>query len=133
MRKRGRILEFLRSFIILAICKIRQAFYHYWCNLLLSICFQRATLRENTFNSNWCHPLKIKVILYCFIQIILLRHYQGIQARPLNEDNMFTWEGTIKGPKDTMWEGEWCVTVLGLLSIPQSSVGRNISMIERVM
>lgn len=29
----------------------------------------------------------------------------GIQARPLNEDNMFTWEGTIKGPKDTMWEG----------------------------
>ena len=31
---------------------------------------------------------------------------------------MFTWEGTIKGPKDTMWEGEWCVTILGLLSIP---------------
>ena len=31
---------------------------------------------------------------------------------------MFTWEGTIKGPKDTMWEGECCATVLGLLSIP---------------
>jgi len=31
----------------------------------------------------------------------------GIQAKPLNEDDMFTWEGTIKGPKDTMWEG-WC-------------------------
>lgn len=30
----------------------------------------------------------------------------GIQANPLNEDvDMFTWEGTIKGPKDTMWEG----------------------------
>ena len=25
-------------------------------------CFQRAT-RENTFYSNWCHPLKIKVII----------------------------------------------------------------------
>ncbi|XP_015747954.1 PREDICTED: ubiquitin-conjugating enzyme E2 U-like [Acropora digitifera] len=29
----------------------------------------------------------------------------GIQAKPLNEDDMFTWEGSIKGPKDTMWEG----------------------------
>ena len=29
---------------------------------------------------------------------------------------MFTWEGTIRGPKDTMWEGEWCVKDLGLLS-----------------
>jgi len=33
--------------------------------------------------------------------------FQGIQAKPLNEDDMFTWEGAIKGPKDTMWEG-WC-------------------------
>ena len=32
--------------------------------------------------------------------------FQGIQARPLNEDDMFTWEGIIKGLKDTMWEGE---------------------------
>ena len=31
--------------------------------------------------------------------------FKGIQAKPLNEDDMFTWEGTIKGPKDTMWEG----------------------------
>ncbi|XP_078352893.1 ubiquitin-conjugating enzyme E2 U-like isoform X2 [Oculina patagonica] len=29
----------------------------------------------------------------------------GIQAKPLDEEDMFTWEGTIKGPKDTMWEG----------------------------
>lgn len=29
----------------------------------------------------------------------------GIHAKPLNEDDMFTWEGTIKGPKDSMWEG----------------------------
>ncbi|XP_068676826.1 ubiquitin-conjugating enzyme E2 U-like [Montipora foliosa] len=29
----------------------------------------------------------------------------GIQAKPLNEDDMFIWEGSIKGPKDTMWEG----------------------------
>lgn len=29
----------------------------------------------------------------------------GIQAKPLNKDDMFIWEGSIKGPKDTMWEG----------------------------
>lgn len=29
----------------------------------------------------------------------------GVHAKPLNEDDMFTWEGTIKGLKDTMWEG----------------------------
>ena len=33
--------------------------------------------------------------------------FQGIQAKPLDEDDMFTWEGTIKGPKDTMWEGRF--------------------------
>ena len=34
-----------------------------------------------------------------------LSPFQGIHAKPLNEDDMFTWEGTVKGPKDTMWEG----------------------------
>ena len=33
-------------------------------------------------------------------------YFQGVHAKPLNEDDMFTWEGTIKGPKDTMWEGQ---------------------------
>ena len=33
--------------------------------------------------------------------------FQGIHAKPLNEEDMFTWEGTIKGPKDTMWEGRF--------------------------
>ena len=28
-------------------------------------CFQRAN-RGNTFHSNWCHPLKIKVIYICW-------------------------------------------------------------------
>ena len=28
-------------------------------------CFQRAT-RGNTFHSNWCNPLKIKVIYICW-------------------------------------------------------------------
>ena len=31
--------------------------------------------------------------------------WQGIQAQPLNDDDIFIWEATIKGPKDTMWEG----------------------------
>ena len=38
-------------------------------------CFQRAT-RENTFHSNWCHPLKIKVI---YIIPLCLRY--GHQTR----------------------------------------------------
>ncbi|XP_031550533.1 ubiquitin-conjugating enzyme E2 U-like [Actinia tenebrosa] len=29
----------------------------------------------------------------------------GITAQPLNEDDWFTWEATVKGPKDTLWEG----------------------------
>ena len=30
---------------------------------------------------------------------------KGIEAGPLNEDDMFIWVATVKGAKDTMWEG----------------------------
>ena len=43
--------------------------------------------------------------LYVCGSIDFCLSFKGIQAKPLNEDDMFTWEGTIKGPKDTMWEG----------------------------
>ena len=43
---------------------------------------------------------------FCYVLMLFcVLAWQGIQAQPLNDDDMFIWEATIKGPKDTMWEG----------------------------
>lgn len=43
--------------------------------------------------------------------IILVEMFQGIEAHPINDDNIFEWTAKILGLKGSQWEGEYILVV----------------------
>ncbi len=44
--------------------------------------------------------------------------FQGIEAHPLRENNIFEWSAKILGLKDTLWEGMLMLKSYTIMNIP---------------